>query len=150
MGKMCTYQCEKCGYEIDIFEGIGFSFFELYEETINKIKVGSYGKEIQEQFNSDENTAVSCDKDVYFCSGCKEYANELTLSLYKPKGNHKEICGIVMPNECKDKKDYELLYEPPHICEICGTVKKRVNLMKIKKCPKCGSKVVMISHGWWD
>ncbi len=85
MGTGYTFTCSKCKHNYSASWGIGFSFPQVYEDTVKKIKAGAYGSLWQDRVNEEKYVVTDAEKYIYICGKCKAWKAEQSLSLYIPK-----------------------------------------------------------------
>ncbi len=148
------FTCNQCGYKEVVLFGKGW-VFPPYENVIADIESGKYGKRWKKRLQSTPDAVVDDDMELYVCSACGHFQNEINLSIYKRK-NPEEI-----PLEWRQTPFLQLLAQPKfrkkiisfrkppyfhfdywkiayvHRCTECG---KRMHLYTINdqlRCPKC-------------
>ncbi len=85
MGSGYIVGCKKCNKDYQLFLGIGMGYHFEYEEVMNQIKSGIFGKRMQEIVNDDEFVAVDAEDKLYVCDKCGDWGVDKSLDLYKPK-----------------------------------------------------------------
>ena len=83
MGLKINVKCQ-C-QDNNLRNGIGMLYPNTYKETIDKIKAGEYGREIQELFEKNNLLAIDAEKTLFYCEKCGHVESMMPLDVYKPK-----------------------------------------------------------------
>ena len=148
MGNGVGFRCGKCGYGFTAYLGVGFDFPEVYRETVSAVQEGEYGQEWKELFERTPGAAVDANRELYVCSACGGYREDLNLTLYGPKdpgvskvhdgrfsvANPAEGAEYVAPWELGD--EYRVVKVYRHMC-ACGNRMHRLRVDDRLKCPWC-------------
>ena len=131
MGTGYSFTCSKCKHRFSASWGIGFSFPQVYEDTVKKIKAGAYGSLWQDLMNTEK--------------------YEQCLSLYIPKDPEHlkikyQLDSVEELNErpyiltAEIRAEYRILKRYIHKCDKCSGVMHRATEeeMNVLTCPKCG------------
>ena len=173
MGYGLNVSC-KCQNK-ELMLGVGLGFPMVYEETMDDIKSGKYGKEMKDLVNSTELVAVDATSEIYFCEKCGDVECLQPLDLYAPKDAEKIKKRIVgrwsaaepqhnetieelgelpywTPRDDVENGDYVLLKEYIHVCPKCGGIMKKITEEELekKKCPKCKERYEISAGCLWD
>ena len=164
MGHGYGFICEKCGYEYRATTGAGMLFPIVYEETVEDIKKGKYGKERQRIMLKEPYAAVAAEEELYICSNCGNWKVAQNLSIYRPKDAEqiaKTEFGIktaeewgYVPYVMDDdlESDYELVKTYVHKCGRCRQIMHIADETESGnlKCPKCGTMNEAETEIMWD
>ena len=135
------FRCPECGYDFEAITGVGFSFPQVYAETVSKMKSGELGGEAQRFFTEHPDGAICCDYVVMRCENCGEYDSRESLAMYVPDG--------------------KIYAEYPHKCRRCGGNLKAAEifsedeygdetLIRPVMCPHCGREMEEAASILWD
>ena len=170
MGQGIEIGC-KCRRK-ELMLGVGMMHPMVYQETMNKIRSGKHGSEMQDLVKSRRFIAADVEMYAYWCDGCGWIDSLMALDLYEPKDVEKVRKRVVNRWSAGDEKnkqsveeagdlpyftvpdeDYQLLKEYKHVCPKCGKVMRKIDAADLEKkgCPKCGEKYkVEDSFILWD
>lgn len=148
-------------------------FPRFYQETINEIKNGKWGEEIQKFLIENPDAAFNVERVFGLCPNCGEYENTLDLTMYLPKENISQFekdnhgrWSVAFPFSSENyvtewdlKKYYKRFSKYPHKCKNCGSQLKIINEgcfsryheeFNNLKCPRCKSFMINSGFGSWD
>lgn len=151
MGYGIQFECEKCGKAYRIKLGVGMGFPNVYRRTIEDVKEGVYGEQWKKIATETAYAAVDATKEIYICSSCGHWKEELNLSLYRPNDPEKirtkqygiknvEEWGYVPYVMYSDLKyNYKLIKVFSHKCDRCGKRMRRAKKAELHNlpCPYC-------------
>lgn len=154
MGSGIGFRCGKCGYDITVYLGIGFAFPRVYQEVVTAVRKGKFGREWKELFERTSGAAVDANRELYVCSACGRFREDMNLCLYEPKDADvtvvrdeahsgfmpSEVTEYVTPAELKNR--YRLVKVYPHLCR-CGKRMHQYREGDRLKYPKC-------KDGWME
>lgn len=151
MGTGYSFTCSKCKHRFSASWGIGFSFPQVYEDTVKKIKAGAYGNLWQDLVNKEKYVVTDAEKHIYICGKCNAWKSEQCLSLYIPKDPEHlkikyQLDSVEELNErsyiltAEIRAEYRILKRYIHKCDKCSGVMHRATEeeMNVLTCPKCG------------
>ena len=164
MGDGYILQCKKCGYEQYIHLGVGFSFYRVYQETVNAAKNGKYGETLRTFLEEHPDGILNCSNVLLQCTECGHFETGLDLSMYIPKRDimTEEGRSYVIPWLLED---YELIGHYDHRCRKCGAGMKTVSEEATGTddsrygnkagetgiaCPRCGKPLWKAGRIMWD
>lgn len=168
MGRFIQYHCPKCGYEFEASFDVGMGFPQEYQETVAKMKAGDYGPQAQEFFARHPEGAVNCERQLYQCTACGRYFDDMSLALYVPKGDgcqpEHDRRGIDQPYSDAGYVDagqrrcrFKLAHPYRHSCPYCGgrakVAARTVEQLKKREpleCPVCHARMKSTGEGDWD
>ena len=153
MGEGHFIKCKNCGTKYGVITGIGMMFPSVYGETVEKIRNGDYGEELNELLLTRPYLAVDCELDLYVCD-CGHWETEENLDVYEPideemrKEREKNLSEDYRDYVIREdlKEDYRLVRHHTHICSKCGKEMKKIKRPEYYarkfglKCPVCGEK----------
>ena len=149
MGCGRRFYCEKCGYDFQEFEGIGYLYPNEVRDAIKDGKAGKLGKEVKEFFNQYPNGTINCESAGYVCKKCGAMKNEAKYTLYAPKEGIADIPNFCMPQDLREW--YTVYKRYSHKCDECGGSMKMLTADAKPKCPRCGDILKNgISNICWD
>ena len=148
MGGGTCFSCNQCGHKDTVCFGIGFLFPQLYQDVVEKIRKGKYGREWKQVFESEPGAAVDVEMQLYVCPECGTYKQDLNLSLYKPAPDADYIQEWILSGRKYDMdmkyvtpyiltKDYRQLKRYVHKCHACGKRMHQYRVGDRLACPKC-------------
>ena len=148
MGQGGTYKCNKCGYELNAWTGVGYIYPTVCKETTEQAKKGELGEELKKFFEEHPDGKINCEKVLVRCEDCGEYDVVMNLSMYIPKEGK-------APNDAIwDLDGYKKLASYKHTCTACGgkmkTVKENEEGFYDLTCPECGEALEMGERILWD
>ncbi len=139
MGIGIEFTCNKCGHDYCAISGIGFGFPNEYQETVEEIKNGKYGKDWKRLFESTPGAAINAEKEFYVCPDCGAFDTEPNLAVYAPKDptspKDEEINEYHTPYELQT--DYHLVKSYIHKCPKCGKRMHKYRVTDYLRCPEC-------------
>ena len=155
--------CCRCGYHEKVLFGTGFLYPD-HQEVISDITYGRYGQHWKEVYEGIPGAVVNDDFELYVCPWCRNYQNEINLSLYEPRKKEELSPELKMPflQVLKSyKKPDRLLslkregwywgyWQKPYVhrCGECGRRMHLYNKYDLLRCPEC--KVgTMEETDWW-
>lgn len=160
MGSGYSCICWRCHKFYDVDLGIGFEYFDYYEQLKSEIKEGIYGAELKSYADAHENFEVDGERTLFYCEKCGTWEVTEPKDIYVAK---KETSDIPFHSSLLDRTKYELVYENHIACKKCGQTMKRLyedDFLDIKKkvninglglrCPKCGRKFIFTFESDWD
>jgi len=129
--------------------GIGMLFPEQYKGAVRAVLDGKYGPEWKALFENTPGAALDAERELYYCSACKTFSNELNMTLYAPKEpgvpeEHRDLssyiytadnCMHVIPWELKKK--YRKVRVYAHPCGKCGKRMRGYREGDPVRCPIC-------------
>ena len=178
MGYGVNIHC-KCRDQ-ELWLGVGMAFPMVYQETMEDIRSGKYGKEMAKLANETELVTVDAELTPYLCESCGLVEANPCLDLYKPndiEAARKAVIGNWTAAEPRSNKtvgelgdwpywtppsndeddfgenegNYVLLKEYEHMCPECKKLMKKVtDDFENIKCPKCGEKYQTFPGVLWD
>ncbi len=150
------YRCESCGHQESVLIGTGWAG-PFASEVISDILGGKYGEKWKELFQNTPGAEVDERMELYVCPACRNFQNEINLSIYKPRKPDEIPAEAKMPFmqmlarykhvdkllSLRRARYYWNLRQQPYVhrCNKCG---RRMHLYKegeLLHCPKC-------SDGW--
>ena len=144
MGQGGNYRCNKCGYELNAWTGVGFLYPMVCEENTEKAKKGELGEKLQKFFEEHPDGKLDCSKVLLRCEDCGAYDVVLALAMYIPKDGTK-------PNDAIwDLDGYKKIGSYKHVCEACGGNMKKVKKESELICPECGEQLELVDEVMWD
>ena len=84
MGKGLELICNDCGNHHGVFLGYGMMFPSVYEQTVQDILAGCYGKEWQELAAQTEHFAIDARNHLFRCEHCGFGECVPSASIYAP------------------------------------------------------------------
>lgn len=146
------FHCEHCGFEDDIYVGSGFAAPVEFNETVEKVKNGTFGEKWKTMFESHPKTLVNIERTLYVCSSCGHYHSEPNMGLYVLKDglteeeielagqepNDKEARYVYLYNMMWSLQYYRKIGNFIHRCPECGKRMHEGGYKDKPKCPKCG------------
>ena len=152
MGQGAIFECKKCGYRANGFEGVGFAFPRIYQEVQRDARDGRYGREIQQFLEEHPGGQVSAERIMVVCEDCGHIESVPQLNMYVPKDGYDPAkaergrWSVAFPHEgavyltgYEFSEHYTLVKKYQHICERCGGKMKRPPRdQKEFRCPVCG------------
>lgn len=148
MGQGGAYRCDKCGYQVEAWTGMGFLYPMVCEENIEKAKNGELGEELKKLFEEYPNGKLDCQEVLKRCENCGEYEVVTDLGFYIPENNEKANEDIWNLDGYKKIESYK------HLCASCGG-----ELMDLESgeggyvnlvCPQCGETLELVDRVLWD
>ena len=146
------FHCEHCGFEDDIYVGSGFAAPVEFNETVEKVKNGTFGEKWKTMFESHPKTLVNIERTLYVCPSCGHYHSEPNMGLYVLKDglteeeielagqepNDKEARYVYLYNMMWSLQYYRKIGNFIHRCPECGKRMHEGGYKDKPKCPKCG------------
>ena len=146
------FRCEHCGFEDDIYVGVGWKFYQIYDQIVEKIKNGYYGEKWQALYANNPKAIVNTALTLYVCSSCGHYMSDYNLGLYALKEGltneevkladqdpeSSEMKPVYLYNMMWSIQYYRKLGDYVHRCPACN---KRMHIGGYTDkpiCPKCG------------
>ena len=175
MGYGINIHC-KCR-DRELMLGVGMGFPMVYQETMQNIRDGKYGKEMKRIVEENELITVDASLVPYLCENCGLIEENICLDLYRPsdiEAARKAVIGNwtvdeprnsstveelggwpywTVPDDAlaENEGKYVLFREYEHMCPECKTLMKKVTEpFENLKCPKCGEKYETSSGMLWD
>lgn len=130
MGTGFQLKCEKCGYSVDIYKGIGMLHPLLENEVIDEIKLGKHGNDLKRMVEDNPVFLTDISHEAFLCDKCKQIKSDLKVELH-----FAELGKVV---------------KVTHHCDICGRIMKETKNTKNLKCPNCQTKLSMGDKFCWD
>ncbi|MBR2991272.1 MAG: hypothetical protein IKF51_07435 [Solobacterium sp.] len=121
MGYGYMFNCRKCGYQAEGYEGFGFLFPAEYRSVQQRAREGLYGEELQKYLMQHPETQVNAENIVVVCEDCGHLESVPELSVYLPKdssGSSTEDIAYLTAMDLQER--YTLFREYQHRCERCG------------------------------
>lgn len=148
MGHGGTYKCNKCGYQVDAWTGVGYLYPTVCEENTEKAKKGEYGEELKKFFNEHPEGKLDCSRVLMRCEKCGNYDVVMDLGMYIPEEGTK-------PTEASwDFDGYKKIGSYKHKCTACDGDMKKVEEQEDGfydlVCPECGEKLELSEMIEWD
>jgi len=173
MGTEYLYQCHKCLYLHNSFEGVGFAYPYVYHEVMEDIRNGKYGEKYSKYIQEHPDAAVDASEVLFKCEHCGEFVTAPELSIYLPKpGYHAPkndaAWSVEVPCYSMDYVDnsdlkqregekarprnYDFIFRIEQRCEKCNSPLVLVDTSDETKirCPKCGMYLKRDDIGDWD
>lgn len=140
MGVGSEFVCKNCGKEFVALGRCGVNYSQYYQQVVEEIKAGKYGKQWQETLNSRPTVVANVEEYIYICSSCNHWEVSPCLSLYAPRTGRLDESGdmentvpyALTPN-------YHIIRRYYHKCPQCGRRMKRVSEFSEIPCPRCGT-----------
>ncbi len=82
MGFAKRMKCPKCRYTFCHHEGVGYAFWMVYEDTVEKAKKGKLGKELKAFFDEHPDGIIRTDSVTLCCDECGFLESNLDLTMY--------------------------------------------------------------------
>ena len=79
MGQGGTYKCNKCGYELNAWTGVGYIYPTVCKETTEQAKKGELGEELKKFFEEHPDGKINCEKVLVRCEDCGYTSRVLSL-----------------------------------------------------------------------
>ena len=143
MGHGYEYKCNKCGYELSAYLGIGFDMHEYLESDIkfdwlrDDIRNGKYGEEISLFTQDHPNAYITInDNVILYCKKCERYEKATDFTMLD--AGSIENFGIY---EIKNRS-----------CSSCGGEMRVIGEDELENltCPHCKRKFDYVSRFMWD
>lgn len=130
MGDGFKLECKKCGYNVDILNGIGMSHPFLEEKVIDEIKSGKHGDDLKKMVENTSLFLTDITHEAFICDKCKEIKSALKIKLH-----------FIESGKIVKVRQY---------CDKCGGTMKERKSIKNLKCPNCGTKLIVGERFCWD
>ena len=172
MGNMIICRCNNCCFERNLNLGIGFSYPQVYNRTVERMKNGELGEEAKIFIDENPYGAVDCSLIAASCTDCGNIQSVMDLTMYIPKDlgkvkhirrRKRGIWSIAYPGKKDDyvdvnsyeNKDLYMEYRKyEHKCDLCGGRLEIIRDFELKsgelKCPQCGGILVIEAGACWD
>ena len=151
MGTGIEYKCPKCSFQKSFHLGSGFGYPSVYQEVIDKIRKGAYGKEWKMFFEEHPGAVVNAEIELYRCPACNHLEEDYNLSLYEHKEGRPPEYGYWI-SWGDEKQNYRYIKSYKHHCPKCGKRMKKITEDTAPiPCPKCGE--ILEQDPWlvkWD
>ena len=135
MGCGYNVHCEQCDYRSQVYFGVGLMLPKVYEETVQKAKLGELGAELKKFFEEHPDGAIDVSYALGLCKKCGAFYTVTDLSTYLPIDDfspNKGYCPrsvaesfheaeYVLPRDLNEH--YELFAKYPHKCKCGGEMK---------------------------
>lgn len=160
MGNSLSCKCPECGFSFSALIGIGYMYPLVYNDTLQKIREGEYGKDAASFISEHPDAIVDASDAVYLCSSCHNLQAEQVLGLYLPKeetAENENDRRLVLP--CDFRGNYKLVKPYAHRCERCQSKTKKLTETSFRKliaqhqllCPGCNAPLDIVDNGiLWD
>ena len=166
MGDGRVFRCKSCGYEYEMWTGVGMAYPRTYKEAMEDAKEGRYGNELKTFIEEHPDCAIDITLAPYVCENCGQYSSAERMDAFVPKdgaANGEDNSQIwstafsgagynyVTPSEIIE--NYTLSLKHRHRCECCGGDLRELSEKEIKKglaCPRCHSLLVEEDMILWD
>lgn len=166
MGNAYCFKCT-CGYERELYLGVGFCYPEIYDGIMKAAKSGMFGAKYERLLKKHPDAAIDPSLVLTRCKKCNSLESEQRLSLHLPNPGYdrskqpkvrwssfKPYFNIdyVSPGDLRD--NYSLLMEYKHFCHKCGGALELVEESEIGrsklKCPMCCGHLEILQNLMWD
>ena len=84
MGVGYELKCAACKYQLRIYDGIGFAFWNGSMRKIEAMRNGEYGRQVRDFLANNPNGTIAFDRLILFCDKCKIYAQGTDFTMYIP------------------------------------------------------------------
>lgn len=130
MGDGFRLECKKCGYNVDILNGVGMLHPLLEDVVIDEIKLGKHGDDLKKMVEDTTLFLTDVTHEAFICNKCNEIKSALKIKLH-----FLESGKIVKVRQ--------------H-CDKCGGIMKERKNINILKCPRCDSSLKVGERFCWD
>lgn len=150
--------CEKCGYSVNVYHGIGFRHFSIEEEKYDEIKSGKHGQELQNFLNNNSTAGVHISYGIYLCEKCGEIKSDLKIDLcvLKPeflnllKEDEKQRISSKSIEDTEIGLIYDIAMTKKQYCDKCNSIMNLVVKPNQLCCPECNIKLRTGERFCWD
>ena len=167
MGSGIRLSCPNCGYN-DMFSlGVGFSYPQVFANTMDEAKHGQFGKNLSRLLKKHPDAVLDPTIVLTHCPKCHLLGRAMDLTAYVPKPGYDRSKGpkgiwsgsnpaldidYVSPGDFR--VHYTVLEKYGHSCEKCGTELELISEQELENrkipCWKCGE-ILQVSTGLlWD
>ena len=140
MGYGYMFNCRKCGYRAEGYEGFGFQFPAEYRSVQQRAREGIYGQELQAFLKQHPEAQVNAENIVVVCEDCGHLESVPELSVYLPEESFGSLPEDITWLTAMDLQErFTLVRKYQHRCERCGGRMQETDPEQQEyRCPVCG------------
>ena len=169
MGFGYRYHCNNCGKDFEAWVGVGMSFPDACEETLEAVKQGKLGQGLKEAAEREQYVGVDAAQKIYVCDCCSYWDVYADATIYgladKETGSHSKLGEqtieewgfIPHVSGWEDEIGFRVVKEFAPLCKKCGGAMHAIEVDEDSdeapalKCNNCGSDLSLgVMNVYWD
>ena len=128
MGTIYSFGCQKCGFYLELWQGVGMMFFD--QEKVLTFLPKEEQAAVKKLLSREGAQLENLRHEIYFCPACQLQESRLTYQVSTADGE---------------------VHRPAFDCSRCGgPLEEDDQIRRLEVCPVCGSRTMIEGMGEWD